>query len=249
MSQTSPVSPPAMNWLAFDTSTEVLSVAVQHGERIWHRQGPGGPEASSTLIPCVLELMQEAGLGLRALQAIVFGRGPGSFTGLRTACAVAQGLAQGADVPVLALDTLQALAQSQQSELGPSGRVLAVLDARMGQLYAAAYRWQEPQWHMVQAPGLFDPKALRLPEGWQEDPSVVIAGSPVPDHAEALSQALGRPWQCRPASPSALALLALAPAAWTAGLATPARHALPLYVRDKVAQTTAERQALQRDKA
>jgi tRNA threonylcarbamoyladenosine biosynthesis protein TsaB len=249
MRQTSPTALSTLNWLAFDTSTDVLSVAVQRGSQIWHREGPGGAQASSTLIPAALDLLAQAGLSCHALSAIVFGRGPGSFTGLRTACAVAQGLAHGAQVPVLALDTLLSVAQAHRPAPGQSARVLAVLDARMGQLYAAAYHWQDDQWHIDQAPGLYDPGDVRLPKDWHDDPAVVLAGSPVPEHAQALTIALRRPWLCQATSPSALALLALAPAAWAAGLARPAHQALPLYLRDKVAQTTAERAALQHAKA
>jgi tRNA threonylcarbamoyladenosine biosynthesis protein TsaB len=249
MRQTSPSTLNNLNWLAFDTSTDVLSVAVQRGQAVWHMEGPGGAQSSATLIPTALDLLAQAGLSCQDLNAIVFGRGPGSFTGLRTACAVAQGLAHGAQVPVLALDTLLSVAEVHRPTPGQSARVLAVLDARMGQLYAAAYRWQDNQWHVDQAPGLYDPGDVRLPDGWHDDPSVVLAGSPVPEHAQALSTALQRPWLCQATSPSARALLSLAPAAWAAGLAMPAQRALPLYLRDKVAQTSAERAALQHAKA
>ena len=85
-----------MKLLAFDTSTDTLSIAVQHGTQVWTHSGPGGAHASGTLIPGVQSLLAQAGLALGDLQAIAFGRGPGSFTGLRTACAIAQGLALGA---------------------------------------------------------------------------------------------------------------------------------------------------------
>src|SRR6218665_2378233 len=88
--------PGPMNLLAFDTSTDTLSIAVQHGADVWQHTGPGGARASVLLIPQVLRLMAQAGLSFDRLDALVFGRGPGSFTGLRTACAVAQGLAYGA---------------------------------------------------------------------------------------------------------------------------------------------------------
>ena len=90
-----------MKLLAFDTSTDTLSIAVQHGTQVWTHSSPGGAHASGTLIPGVQGLLAQAGLALGDLQAIAFGRGPGSFTGLRTACAIAQGLAWGAGLPVL----------------------------------------------------------------------------------------------------------------------------------------------------
>ena len=106
---------PATKFLAFDTSTDRLSIAVTDGVRVWQHSAVGGAQASSTLIPAILALLAEAGVQLGELDAIAFGRGPGSFTGLRTACAVAQGLAfgarNGAGMPVLPIDTLMAVAE------------------------------------------------------------------------------------------------------------------------------------------
>ena len=82
-----------MPLLAFDSSTDHLSIAVQHGAQVWLYDGPGGAQASATLVPHILALLGHAGLALPEVQAVVFGQGPGSFTGLRTACAIAQGLA------------------------------------------------------------------------------------------------------------------------------------------------------------
>ena len=124
--------------LAFDTSTEHLSVAVRHGERVFTHSGAGGAQASGTLIPLILQVLAEAGLQLAALDAIAFGRGPGSFTGLRTACSVAQGLAFGAGVPLLPVDTLLTVAEEARHAFG-ARQVVAALDARMDQLYAARY--------------------------------------------------------------------------------------------------------------
>ena len=98
--------------LAFDTSTDRMSIALTDGARVWQHSGPGGALASTTLLPAILALLAEADLTLGQLDAVAFGRGPGSFTGLRTACSVAQGLAfganQGAGIPVLPIDTLRA---------------------------------------------------------------------------------------------------------------------------------------------
>ena len=125
-------------FLAFDTSTDVMSVAVTDGTRVWQHTGPGGAKASTTLIPAILALLADAGLSLGDLQAIAFGRGPGSFTGLRTACAVAQGLAFGANggagIPVLPIDTLMAVAQEARQHNEPA-HITALLDARMDEMY------------------------------------------------------------------------------------------------------------------
>ncbi|HQD14942.1 MAG TPA: tRNA (adenosine(37)-N6)-threonylcarbamoyltransferase complex dimerization subunit type 1 TsaB [Ottowia sp.] len=227
------------NLLAFDTSTEQLSVAVQRaadGRRLTH-QGAGGAQASATLIPTVQRLLAEAGLALGDLHAIVFGRGPGSFTGLRTACSVAQGLAWGAGVPVLPVDTLQAVAEAAR-QLAGATQVLALLDARMGEIYHAEYAWADAAgWQTLAGPAVSPPERLPLP-----DAGAVLAGNAFAPYGERLPAAL-RALPRVAALPTAEALLALAPAGLTAGRAVPAEQALPLYIRDKVAQTTAERAA------
>ncbi len=228
-----------MNFLAFDTSTEQMSIGVQRGDRQWLHAGAGGAQSSGTLIPAVLRLLDEAGLALAALDAIAFGRGPGSFTGLRTACAVAQGLAFGAGVPVLPIDTLLAVAEEARQAQG-SARVLALLDARMDQVYAAPWAWSEPVgWQAAGETVVCAPEALALPAGAQ---AWVLAGNGWAPYGARLPSAL----QALPrvaALPTARALLSLAPAWLAAGQAVAADQALPLYVRDKVAQTTAERAA------
>lgn len=230
-----------MNLLAFDTSTDTLSIAVQHGDAVWQHTGPGGAQASAALIPAIQRLLAEAGLGFDTLDAIVFGRGPGSFTGLRTACAVAQGLAFGArngqGTPVLPVDTLLAVAEEARHQHGCT-QVLAVLDARMNEVYSAHCTWQEAtrQWSTDADFGLCAPEALTLTDAalW------TVAGNAQAAYGERLLP------QARhvAALPTATALLRLAPALLAAGAAVPASEALPRYIRDKVAQTTAEREAL-----
>ncbi len=156
-----------MNLLAFDTSTEHLFVAVQHGgaaDLLVH-QAPGGAAASAALLPAIQDLLARAGLPLKALDAIVFGRGPGSFTGLRTACSVAQGLAFGAGVPVLPVDTLLAVAEEARERAGAQ-RVVAVLDARMDEVYWAAYVHEAGRWQRQGEFGLGKPEAVAVPAGW-----------------------------------------------------------------------------------
>ena len=230
-----------MNLLAFDTSTDTLSIAVQHGDAVWQHTGAGGAQASAALIPAIQRLLAEAGLGFDTLDAIVFGRGPGSCTGLRTACAVAQGLAFGArngqGTPVLPVDTLLAVAEEARQQHGCT-QVLAVLDARMNEVYSAHCTWQEAtrQWSTDADFGLCAPEALTLADAalW------TVAGNAQAAYGERLLP------QARhvPALPTATALLRLAPALLAAGAAVPASEALPRYIRDKVAQTTAEREAL-----
>jgi tRNA threonylcarbamoyladenosine biosynthesis protein TsaB len=222
-----------LNLLAFDTSTEFLSVAVHSGAAgtLGH-DAPGGAQASSTLIPAILQLLDRAGLAVDALDAIVFGRGPGSFTGLRTACSVAQGLGFGSGVPVLGIDTLLAVAEEARACHGTE-RVLAVLDARMDEVYFAAYEYGGGHWQPRGGVQLGRPEEVTVPAGW------TLAGNAFSAYAARLPAGAARV----EALPTAAALLRLAPALIAAGQAAPAACAAPLYVRDKVAQTTEERAA------
>ena len=232
-----------MNLLAFDSSTDTLSIAVQRGDAVWQHTAPGGPQASAALIPAIQRLLAEAGLSFDTLELIVFGRGPGSFTGLRTACAVAQGLAFGArhgqGVPVLPVDTLLAVAEEARHQHGCT-QVLAVLDARMNEVYSARCAWSDAsqRWQADADFGLCAPEALALPD--TDLATWTVAGNAHAPYGERLLP------QARhvQALPTAAALLRLAPALLAAGGAVPASEALPRYIRDKVANTTAEREAL-----
>jgi tRNA threonylcarbamoyladenosine biosynthesis protein TsaB len=223
-----------VNLLAFDTSTETMSIAVaRSGEPTIEFLGEGGAKASAVLIPQVLALLMRADLALDELDAIVFGCGPGSFTGLRTACSVAQGLAMGAGVPVLPVETLMALAEEVRRLVGGTD-VLALLDARMDEVYAARYRWDGALWQRDGDIALAAPEAIELP------PDCRLAGNVFATYGRRMD--LGDR-QAIITGPRAAALLRLAPGLIEAGRALPAEQALPLYVRDKVAQTTAEREA------
>lgn len=223
-----------MKLLAFDTSTETLSIAVTAGAGapVLEHTAAGGAQASAALIPALQDLLARAGLALAGLDAIAFGRGPGSFTGLRTAAAVAQGLGFGAGVPVLAIDTLLAVAEEAHGASGAT-RVVAVLDARMDEVYFAAYERVDGAWLSHGAPALGKPEQVPLPAGW------ALAGNALELHADRLP-AGGERIACLP---TARALLRLAPAALAVAGGHEAAQALPLYIRDKVAQTTEERAA------
>ena len=212
--------------LAFDTSTETMFIALTDGQQTWQHTSEGGAKTSAALIPAILALLKEADLTLQQLDAIVFGRGPGSFTGLRTACSVAQGLAFGAGgIQVLPVDTLLAVAEEARFSIG-SEKIQSVLDARMGEVYAASYIYNNGIWAANSEIQLFKPDQLLVEAGFR------LAGNCL-DDANRIN-----------ALPTATAMLRLAPSLLAAGLAVPADQALPLYVRDKVAQTTAERQAM-----
>jgi tRNA threonylcarbamoyladenosine biosynthesis protein TsaB len=232
-----------MKFLAFDTSTEQLHLGASVGPRQICHVRAGAAQSSSTLIPLALATLKEAGLALHDLTALVMGRGPGSFTGLRTACSVAQGLALGANLPVLPIDTLLALAEDARDERALL-RVLAVLDARMNQYYVAAYEYRDGVWHIAQAVGLLNPGDICFPRAWADGKApVALAGIGIEALVDLLRQTGISTFEVKAAAPTAAALLRLAPKAWQAGAAVPAEQAMPLYVRDKVAQTTAERDA------
>ena len=222
-----------MPLLAFDTSTDTLSIAVGDGARVWQHSGAGGAQASATLIPAIQALLEQAGLRLEQLDAIVFGSGPGSFTGLRTACSVAQGLAFGANKPVLPMDTLMAVAEEAREQHGVL-QVQALLDARMDEIYTGFYVFDQGGWAQRGDFQLVRPENLLQQDGW------ALAGNALAVYADRIPASDG----LRVAAlPTAAAMLRLAPALLAAGLALPADQALPRYIRDKVAKTTDERMA------
>ena len=230
--------------LALDTATDVVHLVLVQGEQAQARALPGGAQASAALLPAIRDLLAQGGLALRDLDAIAFGHGPGAFTGLRTACAVAQGLAVGADRPLLALDTLAALAESarQQGETGDA--VWSVLDARMGEVYAARWcRGVDGGWTADVPVALYSPAALT--EAIERTPAA-LAGNALTVQAEVLVPLAVRlglaAWPA--AVPDGAALAVLARVAQARGAWIDPALALPLYVRDKVAQTTAEREAI-----
>ena len=230
--------------LAFDTSTDVMSIAVgkalgSASEQVWAHTGPGAAQSSSSLLPAIQALMAQAGLTFAALDAIAFGAGPGSFTGLRTSCAVAQGLGFASGRPVLGIDSLMAVAEEARAQMGwpESAAVLAMLDARMDEMYTGYYRFNSKQWLSDIPKRLVKPEDLTDAGSWTPAGNVFANyGHRMPAHATALQSVV--------ALPTAAAMLRLAPAFLAAGHATPATLARPVYVRDKVAQTTEERAVL-----
>jgi tRNA threonylcarbamoyladenosine biosynthesis protein TsaB len=245
-----------MNLLAFDTSTDVMSMAVSRRvdgvPRVWQHDGPGGALASSGLIQGLMDLLQEADLSLKNLDAICFGSGPGSFTGLRTACSVAQGLAFGAGVPVLPIPSLLAVAEEARYTAlphHPTGQVIALLDARMDEMYGAIYAFEGERWNDIQAPCLLSPAGLQKWESAHARRSDAWAGNVFAVFADRLPAQLGGQAPYVKALPTAAAMLRLAPGLMAADLSVAAHQAMPIYIRDKVAKTTEERAVEKAQKA
>ncbi|MEP7140357.1 MAG: tRNA (adenosine(37)-N6)-threonylcarbamoyltransferase complex dimerization subunit type 1 TsaB [Caldimonas sp.] len=230
---------PMPTLIAFDTATERMSVALSHRGRVFARSGEGGAKASTHLLPAIFDTLAEAGIALAELDAIAFGRGPGAFTGLRTACSVAQGLAFGADKAVLPIDSLLAVAEDARVEVGLDGRIWAVIDARMDQVYAAEYEHSAGRWSTRASPCLTSCEALSA--RWRDDPPQAVAGNAVEVYGPRLDSAAAP--RAPGATSNAAALLRLAGRAWREGEAVDPALALPVYLRDHVADTLVERQA------
>ena len=144
---------------------------------------------------------------------------------------------------MLPIDTLLAVAEEARSHRAQA-HVLAVLDARMGQYYAGAWSWQQGRWQCEMAPALLNPEELVFPTHWCADGmSVLVAGQGLDEMTTLLSRGIHPPFEVVTAAPTGQALLRLSVQAWAVGAAVAAEKAMPLYLRDKVAQTTTEREA------
>jgi tRNA threonylcarbamoyladenosine biosynthesis protein TsaB len=222
--------------LAFDTSTEWCTAALWLDGRLVDAGEHAGQRHSQLLLPMITGLLAQAGLTLTALDGIAFGRGPGSFTGLRIACGVAQGLALGAGLPVLGVSTLEALAE----EAG-AARVVTCLDARMHEVYAAVWRRADAGWLAEAEATVCPPALVPIPVS----PGYVGCGSGFAAYPDILAARYGdRLTEIRPqVIPHARAVARLAAPRFAAGQGLPPEQAEPFYVRDKVALKISERGA------
>lgn len=218
--------------LALDTSTETCSAALWVDGEERQCLEHAGQRHSQLLLPMVDRLLGEAGLTVRGLDAIAAAVGPGSFTGLRIATAVGQGLAFGADLPVVPVGTLEALAEGCESV-----EVAAALDARMGEVYFAAFRRRASDFDVVIVPTLAPPEAVPLlPVGtW------VGCGIGFDRFGAVLTARVGPIHIMHDRHPEARCVARIAARRFAAGERHPADALVPLYLRDKVALTTAER--------
>ncbi len=224
--------------LAIETSTELASASLLDGDQLITRQSFGVHTHSQTILPMVQEVLAQASIALVACDAIAFGAGPGSFTGVRTACGVVQGLAFGADLPVLPVVTLQAMAQACHEKTGADD-VLAILDARMGEVYWAQYRYTNHHWDAVIEPTLSHAGDV-VPQG-----GVQACGNGLDIYAKEFARCDFFATGIASIVPHATQIARLGQRMLQEGLALSAEGAQPLYLRNKVALTTVERQ--QRD--
>jgi len=223
-----------MDILAIDCSTEYLSLALQARGQLYTCHQQAGATASQLILPQIQSLLNQAQVQLNDLDGIAFGAGPGAFTGVRVACGVAQGLAFGAQLPVVGVNTLEAVAEASEAE-----KVIVCLDARMGEIYHAALVKKDGHWQTVCASSVCKPALAPavLNAGWTG------AGSGWEPYSAVLTPIYEKNLtQVRPQIlPNATAILTLAMPTFQAGKGLPASEAAPFYVRNRVALTSQER--------
>ncbi|PXX46457.1 tRNA (adenosine(37)-N6)-threonylcarbamoyltransferase complex dimerization subunit type 1 TsaB [Undibacterium pigrum] len=220
--------------LAIETSTELATAAILTDGDIFIRELSGVQTHSQGILPAIQALLAEAGIRLQDCDAIAFGCGPGAFTGIRTACGIVQGLAYGADLPVVPVVSLLAMAEAAR-EQATSNEFVCILDARMNEVYWAQYRFEDTGWTEVSAPALTGLDAA-LAAITLENPQLVLGnGLTLPEPVQTRYPGL----LCMPHAKQ-VGLLGLND--FAAGLGLPAEQAQPLYLRNKIALTTAERE-------
>lgn len=220
-----------MNILALETAADPGTIALWLDGTVVARSCAAGRSNSETLLPLAEATLREAGLEFADLGGIAFGSGPGSFTGLRVACGVAQGLAFARDLPLLGVGTLEAMALASGGE-----RVIVALDARMGEVYVGFFEHGEQRGEI----GVYSPQSVPVPRdgGWLACGSGLAAYPPLRERWSPWVDA----WQPE-LLPSAHAVARIAAPRLARGQRIDPADAVPLYVRDKVAKTVAERLA------
>jgi tRNA threonylcarbamoyladenosine biosynthesis protein TsaB len=228
-----------MNLLALDTSTEYLSLALKLGDNIFTHYQAAGSASSQLVLPQIQILLDSANIKLGDLDGIAFGAGPGAFTGVRIASGVAQGLGYGANLPVVCINTLTAVAEESGQD-----KVVVCLDARMGEIYHAALIKQNGVWLEISETIVCKPQVSPVLEsndwvgaggGWAAYKEVLMQ-----IYSNHLSQSVNN--VLPDITPTAEAILRLAQPVFEAGQAKPAMHAMPIYIRNRVALTTLERE-------
>ena len=221
-----------MRIAALETSTDLCSVALWRNGEIAALEQRAGRRHAELALPMLRQLLADSGTGVGALDAVAFGAGPGSFTGLRIACGIAQGLAMGRGIPLLGVSTLEAMAEESGA-----ARVVACLDARMREVYYACLERAGGAWRAAISPCCIRPAAAVAPPGggW------IGCGSGFSAYPELLAHVGAR--VLPGIHPGAIAVARLAAPRLARGEGVDAAWAAPTYLRDKVAMTIEERDA------
>jgi tRNA threonylcarbamoyladenosine biosynthesis protein TsaB len=220
--------------LAIDTATENCSVALLHGDKIYARSEVAPRDHTKKVLPMVDEVLKEAGLALADLDALAFGRGPGSFTGVRIGIGIAQGLGFGADLPMIGVSTLKAMAQGTYRKHGQQ-HVACAIDARMSEVYWGRYvRGENGDWSETEPECVIPPQELNQlltpsSSNW------VSAGTGWQAYKEQLAELDLEVSQGDVLYPEAQDMAFLAQFEWQKGNTVSAEEASPVYLRDKVA--------------
>ncbi|WP_324039250.1 tRNA (adenosine(37)-N6)-threonylcarbamoyltransferase complex dimerization subunit type 1 TsaB [Aeromonas dhakensis] len=218
--------------LAVDTATEACSAALLVGEKVFSRWEEAPRDHTRKILPMVQAVLDEAGVTLDELDAIAFGRGPGSFTGVRIGIGVAQGLALGAGVPLIGISTLAAMAQGAH-RLDGAERVLTAIDARMDEVYFGQYELIDGRIQLVGEEMVSGPAALVASRGTLSG-SFTRVGTGFETYGETLAALADELVASQVRFPAAEDMLPLARSAWLAGEAVAVEQATPVYLRDKV---------------
>ncbi|MCF5870216.1 tRNA (adenosine(37)-N6)-threonylcarbamoyltransferase complex dimerization subunit type 1 TsaB [Aeromonas veronii] len=218
--------------LAVDTATEACSAALLVGDKLFSRWEEAPRDHTRKILPMVQAVLEDAGISLSDLDAIAFGRGPGSFTGVRIGISVAQGLAFGAGVPLIGISTLAAMAQGAY-RLDGAQQVLTAIDARMNEVYFGRYELIDGRMQLVGDEVVSEPAALVDVRGKLAGP-VTCVGTGFETYGETLSGLADELAVSQVRFPAAEDMLLLARAAWLVGEAVPVEQATPVYLRDKV---------------
>lgn len=218
--------------LAVDTATEACSAALLVGDKLFSRWEEAPRDHTRKILPMVQAVLEDAGISLSDLDAIAFGRGPGSFTGVRIGISVAQGLAFGAGVPLIGISTLAAMAQGAY-RLDGAEQVLTAIDARMNEVYFGRYELIDGRMQLVGDEVVSESAALVDVRGKLAG-RVTCVGTGFETYGETLSGLADELAVSQVRFPAAEDMLPLARAAWLAGEAVPVEQATPVYLRDKV---------------
>ncbi|QYJ91629.1 tRNA (adenosine(37)-N6)-threonylcarbamoyltransferase complex dimerization subunit type 1 TsaB [Shewanella halotolerans] len=218
-----------LSLLALDTCTEFCSVALQYQGQVFAREADAPREHSQRLLPMVQEVLQEAGIELSQVDVIAYGRGPGSFTGIRICTSMTQGMALGQDLPVVGISTLAAMAQAA-IEIKGATQVATAIDARMGEIYYGEYLSVDGLASLVGEERVCAPEELSSQLAF--DTPLAACGTGFDAYPELLTEQMSLVEEAK--FPLARFMLPLAEAAVKAGQATDVDRLKPVYLRDTV---------------